>query len=293
MFFRNAIALTMPLINHCLLALFLGLSSVCFAESYVTAKLVGQLGNQLFQIAAATSLALEHDATPAFPDLIHNQDFNIPLNYSKVLSHLNTSMNQPVQFHYHEPHFPYSPIPYRPNMCIQGWFQSEKYFAKHKNQILELFAPSLEIEKYLKTQYREILKHPCTVSIHFRSYLMEGPNQRAAHPTQTKSYFEKAIAHYPEEALFVVCSNDIEWCKSTFSTISRNFVFIEGEPHYHDFYLMSLCKHNIICNSSFSWWSAYLNRNTAKIITAPRKWFADGYGSDCRDLIPDGWIKID
>lgn len=274
-----------------LVTVFIGLVSICHAESFVTAKLIGQLGNQLFQIAAATSVALDNGATPTFPDLVNSNEFNIPLNYSNILSHLNTSMPGSVQFHYTERNFSYSPIPYHPNMCIQGWFQSEKHFAHHKEEILELFAPSKEIENYLKNQYHEILSHPCTVSIHYRSYMREDPHQRA-HPTQTKDYFEKAIAYYPEDALYVVCSNDIAWCKNAFSTIPRSFVFIEGESHYHDFYLMSMCKHNIISNSTFSWWSAYLNRNGEKIVTAPRKWFTDSYEPNYGDVIPDDWIRI-
>lgn len=282
----------LQLIRNTLLIVFAGLSFALQAEPFVIAKLFGQLGNQLFQIAAATNVAIENHATPVFPDLINCQQYNIPLNYAKVFSHLNVNVNGQINFRYVEPNFPYAPIPYNPNMIIEGYFQSEKYFVKNKSRILQLFAPSKEIVEYLTSRYDEILNHPCTVAVHFRSYLQEDPHQRT-HPTLTKQYFEKTIAYYPKDALFVVCSNDIEWCKTNFSTLPRNFVYIEGEPHYHDLYLMSMCKHNIISNSSFSWWSAYLNANPEKVVTAPRKWFTSESGIDYRDLIPADWIIMD
>lgn len=275
-----------------LLMISLGLFCTLNASPFVSARLIGQLGNQFFQIAAATSLAIDNDATTVFPDLVNSQEFNIPLNYSKVFYHLNVATAEPLCYHYTEPQFPYTPISYHPNMCIQGWFQCEKYFSRHKREILELFAPSKEISDYLTSKYANLLNHPCTVAVHFRSYLQEDPLQKV-HPTQTKEYYEKAVAYYPEDSLFIVCSNDIPLCKIILSDIQRKFVFIEGEPHYHDIYLMSLCKHNIISNSSFSWWSAYLNQNPNKIVTSPKKWFTPVCGMDYKDIIPEEWIAID
>ncbi len=100
-------------------------------------------------------------------------------------------------------------------MIIDGWFQSEKYFKNHKREILELFATPEPILKYLKETYDDILNQPCTVAIHHRSYLKEDPNQQR-HPTLTKDYFLKAITYFPEDAIFVVFSNDITWCKFNF-----------------------------------------------------------------------------
>lgn len=261
-------------------------------RQYVTANLIGQLGNQFFQIAAATSLALDNNATAVFPELVNNNDFNIPINYKHVFSKINAAPNFLIAFLFCEPAFTYCPITYKPNMCIQGWFQSEKYFKHNKEAILKLFAPSAEISKYLETAYSEIIANPNTVSIHFRSYEVEDP-QQFTHPTLKKQYFLRAISMFPEHYTFIVFSNKIEWCKKAFRDIDRTFIYIENEPHYHDLYLMSMCKHNIIANSSFSWWGAYLNRNPDKVVVAPKKWFSDTSGTNYRDVVPSDWIIVE
>lgn len=262
------------------------------ARPFVWGNLVGQLGNQMFQIAAAVSVALDHDADAVFPDLIEKTEYNIPLNYKHVFFRLNaTRPKEPVAFVYMDPNCPYTPIPFHPNMKIGWWLQSEKYFCHHKEAILDLFEPSEAIKEHLATHYAQYYSHSNSVAVHFRSYLIEDPSQRF-HNTLDKAYYEKAFMHFPEDALFIVCSNDVSWCKKAFADIPRIFIFIENEPYYHDFYLMSMCKHNIISNSLFSWWSAYLNKNPQKIVIAPPKWFADTSGQDYRDVVPESWTIL-
>ncbi len=270
----------------------LGVSFSLSAKPFVSAKLAGQLGNQFFQIAAAYSLALDNDAEAVFPDLVHNKKYGIPVNYQKIFFDLKVKTKRDVAYVYKRHKASYVPIPYQSDMEIHGYFQSEKYFAHHKNQILKLFAIPKDIHEYLTTTYEEVLNAPCTVAIHHRSYLKEDPHQHFyAH--QNRDYYLKAIAQFPEDALFVVCSNDILWCKWMFAEIPRDFVFIEDEPYYNDLYLMSLCKHNIISNSSFSWWSAYLNLNPEKIVVAPKRWFVESTRESSEDIIPDSWITLD
>lgn len=260
------------------------------SSSFVTADLMGQLGNQLFIIAATTSLALDHGAVAIFPDLITSKEYKIPLNYQKLFHSLPVRLPKAPSSTYREPHFSYQPIPYRPNMKLSGYFQSEKHFSNHKREILELFAPPSDITAYLSLRYADILAHPTTVSIHVRFY-HEDPTGKA-HPTLGREYFERAIALFPDDALFVVFSNQMEKCKVLLSNIPRNLRFIEGEDHFCDLYLMSFCKHNIIANSSFSWWGAYLNRNPNKQVVAPKRWFNPAYISDTSGLFPDSWIQI-
>lgn len=269
------------------------LKKVMFStKSFVLGHLMGQFGNQMFQIAAATSLALNNFATACFPDLLTEKEFNIPINYEKVFYHINVKEpSENVEFLYIEPKFTFSEIPYQSNMAIRGWFQSEKYFRRHKQEILDLFAPHAEIVDYLYQKYASVLSNPRTVSIHFRSYDKEDPEQKV-YIKCSKDYYARAVEEFPNDSLFVVFSNDIEWCKENFVDIDRNFIYIEGEAHYYDLYLMSLCKDNIICNSSFSWWGAYLNRNPSKCVIAPANWFNPAYGADTRDLLPDEWILL-
>ncbi len=252
----------------------------------------GQLGNQCFQIATTLSHAWDHGAIPVFPDLKSSQRFDIPINYEKVFWRLDdTTPGSPVKYFYLEPHYHYSPIPYYPNMKIRGFFQSEKYFRKYKEKICTLFAPSEEILSYLSTKYSAILTHPNTVSLHIRVYFRrEDPSH--IHSFNGPEYLKKAVSHFPKDALFVVFSNDMGWCKEHLKNLAKEMVFVEGEAHYHDFYLMSLCKHNIISNSSFSWWAAYLNKNPNKVVVAPQKWLNEGSGLDYKDVIPEEWVTI-
>lgn len=266
------------------------------SKPFVIGNLIGQLGNQLFIIAATTSLALDHGAEALFPDLVGRVDpqYNVPLNRKLLFYHLNAAKPRgKVEFKYREPHFHYSPIPFHKNMQMQGYFQSEKYFKHNKQAILTLFEPHPEILAYLETKYTDIISASNTVSIHCRSYLKDDFSQ-AYYPTLPVAYFEKAIELFPEDSLFVVFSNDIEKYKREFAHINRNFRFIEGEMHIHDLYLMSLCKNNIISNSSFSWWGAYLNKNPAKIVLAPSLWFGQSMlNCNTKDLIPEDWHIVE
>lgn len=271
---------------------------------HVQARLWGRLGNHLFIIAATTSYALDHGMTPHFPDLTGDKTFpeflqgnyhlpSLKTNYDKLFRHLNVSKPPvPIECTYREPHFTYDPIPYRPNMLLEGWFQSEKYFINHKQEILDLFAPPMAIRNYLEEKYAQFIDHPYTVAVHLRCYHKENPNLDSIYPTYGRKYFEKAMALFDENALFLVFSDQIGWAKKELAGIPRNVQFIEGEEYYHDFYLMSMCKHHIISNSTFSWWAAYLNRNPNKMVVVPPRWFVREYGHDSSDLIPPEWIIL-
>lgn len=260
---------------------------------FIVGRLAGQLGNQFFIIAATMNLALKHGATPLFPDFISENDSgcNLKDNYEHVFHHVNVSQpSNAVEYYYREPQYSFSPIPYHENMEIRGWFQSEKYFQEHKQEIMEFFSPSAEILNYLRSKYADIIDDQSAVAIHVRSYLKEDPTQKV-YVNLGVDYYENAMSLFPKNTLFVVFSQHMQWCKEAFSNIDRNIRFIEGESHYHDLYLMSLCKHNIICNSTFSWWGAYLNKNPTKKVIAPKNWFSPSYEHDTRDLIPKEWIR--
>lgn len=272
--------------------------SGCFGAAYtgpfVTAHLMGQLGNQFFIIAAASAVAWDHGAEPLFPELYsltHDPICRLHQHRMRVFSRVNPSLlPRTIAETYYEPQFSYDSIPYSPDMCLYGWFQSEKYFKKYKEKIVALFSPSKEVLDYLQAKYSSILDHPKTVSVHMRTYLVEKTaDQRDAYVHYGREYVEAAMSLFPEDSLFVVFSNKMDWAKRELSGIERNILFIEGEAHYHDLYLMSLCKDNIICNSSFSWWAAYLNPNPFKRVIVPPAWFSPQYVRDTKDLIPLEW----
>jgi len=265
---------------------------LCASQPYVMPSLMGQLGNQMFQIAAATSLALEHGAEVIVPDLKNEKQWDIPTNRRYVLWRVNeSSPPRAPSSQYHESSFTYSEIPYKENMQIKGYFQSEKYFEKHKEEIINLFAPSEKIMKYLAKNYPEICFCPNTVSIHIRAYLAE--EQQQCYYINGLEYVDRAMSLFPDDYLFVIFSDNIPWVKDQLSGLNKKIIYIEGEKHYNDLYLMSLCKHNIISNSTFSWWAAYLNLNPDKLIIAPGKWFKPAMGMDTSDLYPQDWVILE
>ena len=144
----------------------------------------------------------------------------------------------------------------------------------------------------MKNKYSYILDHPFTVAVHYRDYQKEDQYYGARHGNMSQSYYKRVFALFPKDALFVVFSDNLAWCKENLSPLAEKIIFIEGESYYLDFYLMSLCKNNIISNSTFSWWSAYLNPHPQKRVIASTKWMEEKSGFNCKDVIPAGWIKL-
>ena len=254
----------------------------------VNTFLQGGLGNFLFQIAAAVSLAKENNDMALFSEddiyVVHNQINSYKNNILRNIEFIKGSI--PVTNTYNEPRFQYDKIPYKRNLKLIGYFQSEKYFT-HRDTILDLFGPTPEIIKYINDKYGYVHDNTCSIHVRRGDYLKHPTH----HPTCTLDYYKKAMKAMPVDTRFLVFSDDIEWCKENF--VGDNVTFIENEKDYIDLYLMSLCRHNIIANSSFSWWGAWLNKNRRKIVVAPANWFGpDKIGFTTEDLIPNTWHKI-
>jgi hypothetical protein len=112
------------------------------------------------------------------------------------------------------------------------------------------------------------------------------------HPIQTIEYYQNAIKIIGEENHFVIFSDDIKWCEENFNFL-KNKTFISGNTDYEDLYLMSMCKHNIIANSTFSWWGGWLNCNIDKKVIIPSKWFGISNSHlNTNDLYCNKWIKL-
>lgn len=255
-------------------------------KPFVTVSLIGGLGNLLFEVSTACAVAWDNDAEPCFPDFkpIANQD-----SFKHIFFRLNINQpKNPIQYVCNRPCFEYDPIPYHPNMRINGYVQNDKYFAHHRNRLVELFAPHPNDLNYIQNKYGWIINHPNSVSVHLRYYYAEKPDEDCFVQYDWE-YFEKAMSLFPNTSLFVVTSDNVNFARQNISTDGRNVVFIEKEPHFIDFYLQSMCKHSIICNSTFSWWSAWLNQNPNKVVVRPKVWLAGYPDMDG----PDDWIKID
>ena len=162
-----------------------------------------------------------------------------------------------------------------------GYFQNKKYFNFSDNEGIEFNSSTIkeagEILNDLKIDPSEF------TSIHVRrgDYL-----KIDQHPVQDIDYYNRAISHFPEER-FLVFSDDFNWIEQEF-TGDRFFCFPTNKNAFLDLYLMSLCSHNIIANSTFSWWAAFLNKNVGKKTIYPDNWFKD----HTIDIFPDNWIRL-
>jgi hypothetical protein len=243
----------------------------------------GRLGNQMFQYATLYSVAKRNNFDIKIPkgnyDLLN---FNIDKNF--LLDDDNIDNN------YNEPYFHYSDNVFKINdntdMC--GYFQSYKYFENIRHILIDKF--SCEYVNHICSQIIDKLKKQYNkdiTSIHIRrgDYL-KYPN---IHPICTLKYYQESIQSV-QDNIFLIFSDDLQWCKKQFN--DQNMLYITNSNVF-DFTLMSKCDNNIISNSSYSWWAAYLNKNENKIIKYPSIWFGADGPKDIFDLIPKSWSKIE
>jgi len=183
------------------------------------------------------------------------------------------------------------------NVYLEGFWQSEKYFRDIRNILIEDFSPLLPIDEYNR-KYIELISDVDSISVHIRrgDYVLN-PETLNYHGICDIKYYDSAISYFLKNVKrphFFIFSDDIEWAKKNI-IINSPVKYIENNysnnKNYMDLILMKNCKHNIIANSSFSWWGAWLNTNPDKIVTAPKKWF-NAPNIDTKDLIPESWIKI-
>jgi len=230
----------------------------------------GRLGNQMWQIAATISAAKKYGLAPIFPEWEHKNSFNVPHDYF-------TSAPIRIIKTYQEPHFHYVPIPNWQNMDLSGYYQSPKYFEGYDKEIIEMLTPNFYFEKEADL---------CSIHVRRGDYV----NIQDCHPLMTMEYYHNAMEKSGSKK-FLIFSDDIEWCKKNFT--GNMFEYSENNSPPVDLALMSKkCNNNIICNSSFSWWAAYLNNATNKTVIAPNNWFGHKLGHNTKDLLPESWIKL-
>jgi len=218
--------------------------------------------------------------------------FNKLLNEFIIRSPFVKSVN-----YLREPHFHFynNALRVGNHVYVNGYWQSEKYFSSIRNQLLTELIPASELSSESQLIYDDIKNHNA-VSLHIRrgDYINE-TNQSIYH-TCSLDYYSKSIdliLSKVTQPKFYIFSDDFEWVKSNLN-INQQIQFIEhnkGKNSYQDLILMSKCKHNIIANSSFSWWGAWLNQHENKIVIAPEKWFKSN-SKKTQDLIPSTWIQL-
>jgi len=293
----------------------------------IVVKLMGGMGNQLFQYAAGRALALKYQTELKIDVSFLNAD---PKNeYTKrefELNKFNTTFliasPKDIATFYKKSLFDKFISAFFPNSIfkknifnqndfgfmedfftssskrtyLNGYWQSEKYF----NSIREILLKDLVIKKemteacnLMKTQ----IQNSNSVSLHIRrGDYVSNKNANEFHGILPLDYYHRAIAYLNEKKSNLkvyVFSDDIDWVKINLK-LENTCVYIDfntGDDSVFDMYLMSICKHNIIANSSFSWWGAWLNQNPEKIVIAPQLWFADK-SLNTNDLIPSTWQKM-
>lgn len=183
------------------------------------------------------------------------------------------------------------------DIYLRGYWQSEKYFDSVKDEVRCAFS----FDPFTETNNIETSKKMSSensVSIHIRKgkdYIQ----QELTAGTCPLEYYVKAINYVKERVdnpFFYVFTDNPEWVKENLGFIDYKLVNwnpVSGEKNYRDIQLMSCCKHNIIANSSFSWWGAWLNPNPDKIVIGPKMWFnPEGKIKVFKDIICDSWIAM-
>lgn len=257
----------------------------------IITKLQGGLGNQLFQWAVSKSLSIDYN-TDYYFDLSYF--YNQPIGglvtqwkldlykFKKIqIKELNNSLN----LSHIGDNFNYKKI--LNNSYLNGYWQSEKYFKNNENDIRNDLEIDENLKNYITNKYPILNEN--TLSIHVRrgDYV----NLTDYHALQSIEYYKNGYDIINDNNINVlIFSDDINWCEKNLNF--NNTHFIKNENNITDLYMMSMCKHNIIANSSFSWWSAWINLNSDKKIISPNKWFGDKNNLNTGDIIPEKWIKI-
>ena len=255
----------------------------------------GGLGNQMFCIATALALAKRNNTSAYFSDL----NLNHYRYYGNTIFHdLNkTGDDNLITEVYREPSYTstiFNKIPYKDNMRISGHFQSYKYFNDCRDFIIEKFKVPDTIDRKIIIDYFPLLKGNCT-SIHVRrgDYL----KFKGHYDCLGIDYYEKSLNLINNVGKVFVFSDDIGWCKKNIKFKKYNdLFFVEGQTDVEDLWLMTKMNNNIIANSTFSWWGAYLNQTKGKTIVRPSKWFGPNRTKnnklETKDLFPEKWITI-
>lgn len=296
----------------------------------IIVRLRGGLGNQLFQYAAGRALAAQHEVPIKF-DLysyirhpyrtfeLHH--FNIDAveatrpevhaftGNNPIIRYLNKRENYfrcPTVFAQPHYHF-YAGFTMLPgNIYLSGYWQSEKYFSGIADLIRKQLTPAKPLDDR-NISFQRQMQSENSVGVHVRRGDYTSQSYSSFFGVLPEAFYGEAITlirQRVQNPKFYFFSDDIPWCKSAFGMTGSEFIeHNTGTDAYKDMLLMAACKHNIIANSTFSWWGGWLNANPDKIVVAPKQWFKSNFLNkkipvypsrfyDTKDLIPPSWIRI-
>lgn len=266
----------------------------------IIVRIIGGLGNQMFQYAYAKSLQekgyrVKIDTSKFKRYKLHGgyqlDKFNIDLEQSTPLSNFLSSLGLRKSIREKSLLFDKKFLNLPRNEYVKGYFQTEKYFEDIRAILQEQFSLNQPLSKTTLNYSKQIESFDNSCSLHVRrGDFIKNKKANKVHGTCDVNYYNRAIdfikSQY-KEVHFFVFSDDINWCKQSLNI--ENVTFIEHDviPH-EDLHLMSLCKFNITANSSFSWWGAWLNQRKKKVVISPKKWFVDKEN----EVACNNWIKL-
>jgi hypothetical protein len=238
---------------------------------FSTAHLMGGLGNQMFQISHAICQGIKNSVPILFvPTSYAPMQANQPTKYLNNIFKKIKFVNKLSGYKVIEAPWQYIDLNLKWDVPIQfyGYFQSSKNFLGLNDIICELFQPNTNEISKLQEKYPEI-NNKNTVSIHIRrgDYLTVGD----VLPVIDKTYINHCIKLIGDYSHLFVFSDDTKWAKKNLNY--TNMTIVDDLEDYEDLWLISMCNHNIMSNSSFSWWGSFLNKNTDKKVFVPSIWF--------------------
>lgn len=245
---------------------------------------MGHAGNQMFQYAALRGIAAKHGYDWAIPPK-HEFGRHYPMRSSiydifelpqvQIINTIIPTSNTPMmerQFHFDSELFETC----TDNVDLNGYFQSYKYFEHIHDELIEEFS--------FKSDTLASSKDLIAIHVRRGDYV----NQPQFHPVCSEEYYKEAMKIFDGEK-FIVISDDPEWCSQ--QEIFSNCTIAINRSVADDLHTMVYAKGNIIANSSFSWWGAYLNNNST--VVCPEKWFGVNYNHyNMNDLRPESWIQL-
>lgn len=265
-----------------------------FKKNKLIVALQGGLGNQLFQYYTCLNLALKNGRDLMISKYLLEKDCirNFKL---EDIQNINLIQNPLLNYFYvktalrieEKNDFKYDTlkIPKRRNVLLEGYWQNEMYLKDIRDLILGQLNHVEKKHKTPQLPYKDKQK----IAVHVRRGDYLNPINLKHHGVQTLDYYNRSISFLRtrlKNPQFIFFSDDILWCRNNFK--SDDYSFSEGSDDWIDLFSMKNCDHYIIANSSFSWWAAWLNNSTNKIVVAPKKWVLFSMESP----VPNDWIRM-
>jgi hypothetical protein len=277
----------------------------------ISINIMGGLGNELFMIFTTLAYGLEKNKKVVFPTNPYmGERHTYWHSFLKELTMFTTENKTNLISdgevltlpRFYEQGFHYTPLPYFESpILLFGYFQSPKYFDGCKDTIFKLIR-LYDKQQDIRNRFAELLDGE-TISIHFR--LGDYKTKRLHHAIMNYEYYELALEYIlknkPDSKRVLYCceSEDNEYVGQQIARLQERFPNLsyrkipDGAEDYDQMLIMSCCSHNIIANSTFSWWAAYFNRGLEKIVCYPSVWFGEAYkNNEHNDLFPADWIQI-